>query len=337
MRVARAVVAVLRLLALAWLLTLPAAAQDSPREHLNIVGPAAAFPLLVTGAEHFAVDTGNAMPVVEPVGGAAAIELFCAGVGAGHPDIAASLRRLTRADLVTCAQNGVSVSEILIGYHAVALAQHPGPAPLSLTRRQLFLALARQVPVGGQLIPNPYRLWSDIDLVLPVRPIEVLGPPSGSPLHRTFLELVMVPAAAEAAGVRESEGGNLRQDGAYDEVSEDEAMVQAELARRPQAVGLFTFNHLALRGDDLLSVPLDGVAPSPAAIADGLYPAARPVYLYVKRAHADAVPGLKDYLATLLGDAARGPGGFLTARGLVPLAPAAAAAQRAAAESLPPL
>lgn len=319
------------------LLSPSVSAQEAPRQHLSIVGPPAAFPLLVAGAERFALDSGNAMPVVEPVGGVAAIALFCAGTGAQHPDLAASLRRLTGADLAACATNGVSVSELLIGYQAVALAQHPGPATLSLTRRQLFLALAREVPVGGRLVANPYRLWSDIDFALPVRPIAVLGPPPGSPLHRTFAELVMAPVAAEVPGLREGAAGALRQDGAYVQVSEDEDAVLGELARRPDAVALVSFNHLALRGEGLVSVPLDGVAPSPAAIAAGRYPAARPLHLYVKRAHATVVPGIKDYLATLLSEAARGPGGFLTARGLVPLAPAAAEAQRAAAQSLPPL
>jgi phosphate transport system substrate-binding protein len=335
MRVAKGIMALL-LSAQPWLATQPALAQFMPRQHLSIVGPAAVSPMAVAAGERFALDTGNATPVVEPVGGAAGIALFCAGIGAQHPDIAANLRRLAPADLAACAANGVSVSELLIGYQAVALAQNPSPAPLVLSRRQLFLALAREVPIEGGLTANPYHLWSDIDLALPVRPIEVLGPSPDTPLHRAFIELVMAEAAGEIPGLAGHEAGALRQDGAFIAFGEDEGTVLGELVRRPGAIGLFSFNHLALRGNGVVAVPLDGVAPSPATIADGRYSAARPVHLYVKRAHA-AVPGLKAYLATLLSDAASGPSGFLTDRGLVPLAPAAAAAQRATAESLPPL
>jgi phosphate transport system substrate-binding protein len=276
------------------------------------------------------------MPVVEPVGMERGIALFCAGESARHPDIAASVRRLTRGDLGACAAKGIGISELLIGHQAAALAQNPGPAPLLLTRRQLFLALAREVPVNGRLVANPYRLWSDIDFALPVKPIAVLGPPPGSRLHDVFAELVMTPAAAGFPALRGRDSATLRDDGIF-AAPGDEATTLDDLRRRPDAVAIVGFNHLAQHGGDLLSVPLDGIAPGPATIADGSYPAARPVHLYVKRSHAEAVPGLKDYLGTLLDPAAVGPDGFLTARGLVPLAQAEAETQRAAARNLPPL
>ena len=314
-----------------------AAAQEATRKHISIVGSPAVFPLAVAAGERFALDSGQAMPVAEPVGAEAGIALFCAGTGTAHPDIATAVQRLTPADLAACARNGVGVSEILIGHQAVTLAQNDVPAPLSLTRRQLFLALAREVPVNGRLAANPYRLWSDIDFALPVKPIQVLGPPRGSALRRAFVELMMAPAAAEFPALRGRPAGVMRNDGAFIEAGEDEGAILAELARRPEAAAVVSFNHLALHGDGFLSVPLDGIAPSRATIADGRYAAARPVYFYVKGAHADLVPGLRDYLATLLGAAAGGPDGFLTVRGLVPLAPAAAEAQRVTARSLPPL
>jgi len=318
------------------LATTPASAQ-TPREHLSIVAPPAVFALAEVAAERFAAAGAQAMPVVERLDAETSLRVFCAGEGARHPDVLASARRLTRGDLGACAAKGVAVSELLIGHQAVALAQNPGPAPLFLTRRQLFLALAREVPVNGRLAANPYRLWSDIDFALPVKPIAVVGPPPGSPLRDAFVELIMVPAAAEFPALRGREAGALRDDGLFTAPEEDETAVRDALRQRPEAIGIFSYNHLALRGEGLLSVPLDGVAPSLATVADANYRAARPVYVYAKPRHATMVPGLEDYLAGLLGPAASGPEGFLTARGLVPLAPAAAEAQRAAARSLPPL
>jgi hypothetical protein len=49
------------------------------------------------------------------------------------------------------------------------------------------------------------------------------------------------------------------------------------------------------------------------------------------------MPGLMAYLDEMLSAAASGPGGYLAARGLVPMPTAEAEAQRAAARSLPPL
>ncbi|MGF1592452.1 MAG: substrate-binding domain-containing protein [Kiloniellaceae bacterium] len=330
---ARAAMAVLALP----LLGAAAAAQVAPREPVRIVGPATVFALTVAAGERFALQSGREMPISEPLGTETGLALFCAGNGAQHPDILSAERRLGRADLAACTRNGVGVSELTIGFQAVALAQNPGAPPLSPTRRQVFLALAREVPLDGRLVANPYRLWSDIDFALPVAPIEVLVPPPGSPLRQQFTELVMEPAAAEFPALRGRAAGAFRTDGAAVELAADAETLRAELARRPQALAVIGFNELALAGGGLRAVPVDGVAPTAAGLADGSYRPARPIHLYVKRAHADAVPGLKDYLAEILGAVASGPGGYLTARGLVPLAPAAAEAQRAAARSLPPL
>jgi phosphate transport system substrate-binding protein len=314
-----------------------ATAQVAPREPIRIVGPMAVFPLSVAAGERFVLRSGREMPISEPLGTEAALAVFCAGGGGQHPDILSAERRLGHADLAACTRNGVGVSELTIGFQSVALVQNPGAAPLSPTRRQVFLALAREVPLDGRLVANPYRLWSDIDFALPVAPIEVLVPPPGNPLRQLFTELVMAPAAAEFPALRGRDAGAFRTDGGAVELAADAETLAAELARRPQALAVFGFNDLGAAGASLRPVPVDGVAPTAAGLADGSYRPARPLHLYVKRAHADAVPGLRDYLAEILGAAASGPGGYLTTRGLVPLAPAEAEAQRAAARNLPPL
>jgi phosphate transport system substrate-binding protein len=314
-----------------------AAGQVEARTPISVVGPASVFPFAVAAGERFSLATGNEMPVVEPVGAEAAVALFCAGNGARHPDIVLAAGRLERRDFGACGRGGVSMSELRLGYQAVALAQNPGPAPLFLTRQQLFLALAREVPLDGRLVANPYRLWSDIDFALPVKPIEILGPPPGSPLRDNLVALLMAPAAAQIPALRGRPADAFRSDGVFVELAENQAETRAQLARRPDAIGIFGFNYLAANAAGVHSVPIDGVPPSQASIADGSYALARPLQLYVKRAHATAIPGLMAYLDEMLSAAAGGPGGYLTARGLVPMPPAEAEAQRAAARSLPPL
>ena len=43
--------------------------------------------------------------------------------------------------------------------------------PVSLSRKQVFSALAREVPRAGKLVANPARTWQDLDPALPARPI----------------------------------------------------------------------------------------------------------------------------------------------------------------------
>ena len=292
-------------LALCWaVVPAPASGQFAgpveARRPISVVGAASAFPFAVAAGERFSLQTGNEMPVVEPVGTEAGIALFCAGNGPRHPDVLLAEGRLERRELGACGRNGVGASELRLGYQAIALAQNPGPAPLFLTRQQLFLALAREVPVNGRLVANPYRLWSDIDFALPVKPIEILGPPPGSPLRDNLVALLMAPAAAQFPALRGRPAGALRTDGAFLELGEDQGETRAQLVRRPDALGIFGFNYLAANPAGVHSVPIDGVAPSLASIADGSYALARSLQLYVKRAHATAIPGLKAYLAEIV-------------------------------------
>lgn len=322
----------------------PAFAQVEAREPVRIVSSAAVFPLAVAASENFSLSSGKAMPIVARDGTERGLKFFCAGVGAEFFDIATVARRMTRAEFGTCSRNRVGVSEILFGYHGVALAQSLRNAPLALTRTQVFLALAKQVPINGKLVANPYKLWSDLDFALPVKPIEVFGPPRRSPLRDNFVELVMLPAAAEFAALRglssgemRALAGTLRDDGAFVELGEGEAEVAAKLASRPGALGIFGFNFLAGQRGGLQGVAIGGVAPSLVTIADGSYSPARALYLYVKPAHAGAIPGLRGYLAEIAGEAASGPGGYLTGRGLTPLPAPGRAQLLETASRLPPL
>ncbi|MEO3428481.1 substrate-binding domain-containing protein [Pelagibius sp. CAU 1746] len=304
----------------------PAQAQHDPREAVSVVSGTAAFPLAIAAAERFSLKSDQAMPVVERLGGARAFQAFCAGQGPRFADAAVTERRMTRAELGACQRKNIAVSETAIGHQAVALGQLPGRAPAGLSLRQIFLALARQVPLEGRLIDNPYRLWSDIDFALPVAPIEIYGPPPGSPLRDAFVELVMQPAAAAlpelrgwTAEQRAALAGALRADGVFVELGEDEAETAEQLTRHPGALGIFSFNFLDRQGARLDALAVEGISPRAAAIADGRYPPARPLYVYAKPGQAKDTPGLDGFLAEIRGAAASGPGGYLTLRGLVPL------------------
>lgn len=301
-------------------------AQSDPRTAVSVVAGDAAFPFAVAAAEQFSLKRNQAMPVVEKLGSATAFALLCAGQGPRFPDAAVAERRMTRAEAGTCRRQAIALNEAVLGHQAVALGRVSAAVPGALTLRQIYLALARQVPVDGQLVDNPYRLWSDIDFSLPVAPIEIYGPPPGSPLRDAFVELVMEPAAAGFAQLRgwtpeqrARQAGALRNDGVFTELSEDEAETLQRLVRRSGALGIFSFNFLAAQGARLGPLAVDGVAPGAAAIAEGRYAPSRPLYLYAKPAQARDTPGLDGFLAEIRSPAAAGPGGYLVARGLVPL------------------
>jgi phosphate transport system substrate-binding protein len=64
---------------------------------------------------------------------------------------------------------------------------------------------------------------------------------------------------------------------------------------------------------------VDGQEPTFEAIAAGAYPISRPLYFYVKKAHIDAIPGMREYLAEFTSERAMGEDGYLADKGLIPM------------------
>lgn len=321
-----------RRLGLSWVAALLAlAACDGAgvtRDQIKVVGSSTVYPFTTAVAETFVNSRPNAKaPVIESTGTGPGIKLFCAGIGPQHPDIVNASRRMKASELATCRRNGVAeVMEVQVGTDGIALAESNRGPKLQLSRRDVYLALAAS-PNGRR---NTARRWSDVNPALPDLPIQVYGPPSTSGTRDAFAELVMMPACEaddpQAAALKDRDPDayaerctKMRDDGAYVDKGENDNLIVQNLSTNPNAIGIFGYSYLEENAATLHGVPLDGVAPSYDTIASGAYPGARALYLYVKKAHLRAVPGLKDFLADYT--RAWGPDGPLVRRGLIAAAP----------------
>lgn len=303
------------------------------RGQIRAVGSSTLYPFTALVAEQLvAADPDARPPVIESTGTGAGLRLFCAGAGADHPDLADASRRITAAEYARCAANGVGpVLEVPVGIDGVVLAQARGGPALSLTAADLYRALA--AAPGGR--PNAARTWADVNPALPATPIRVLGPPATSGTRDALAELVLVPGCRRVERTdRGAECRRLRDDGAWADAGENDNLVVRKLLADPGALGVFGYGYLRENAGTLRGVPVDGAAPTAAAIRDGRYPGARPLYLYVKANHLDAVPGLRRFLR--LYAAGWGEDGVLTARGLIAsAAPVRAEAARVIADERP--
>ena len=168
---------------------------QAARDSISIVGSSTVYPFTTTVAEQFGRAGKFKTPKVESTGTGGGLKLFCNGVGPQFPDIANASRRIRPAELQTCAQNGVKdVVEIKVGYDGIVIAENKTGSSLDLTRKDVYLALAKNVPDPANptsLIPNPYTTWKDVNKSLPATKIEVLGPPPTSGTRDSFAELYM--------------------------------------------------------------------------------------------------------------------------------------------------
>ncbi|MCB9945532.1 MAG: substrate-binding domain-containing protein [Geminicoccaceae bacterium] len=322
-----------------------ATGEAQARDQIRIVGSSTVFPFSTAVAEHFGNKTSFPTPVVESTGSGGGLKLFCEGVGEGTPDITNSSRRIKASEVETCAKNGVKdVTEVKVGFDGIVLANSKNGPLFDVTREQIFLALAKQVPVDGKLVDNPYSNWHEIDDSLPDEKIEVLGPPPTSGTRDAFVELVMDHACETFPEIealdddaRKAACGSMREDGAFIEAGENDNLIVNKLEENPVALGIFGFSFLDQNTDNIQGSRVDGIEPTFENIADGEYPVSRSLYFYVKNAHVDVVPGIREYIAEFTSDAASGEDGYLADKGLIPLPEEEREKVRSEANNLQPL
>jgi phosphate transport system substrate-binding protein len=307
------------------------AGAQSARDYIYIVGSSTVYPFATVVAERFGRSSDFKTPKVEATGSGGGIKLFCDGVGVDYPDIANSSRAIKESEIAACAANGVDeVVEVKIGYDGIVLANALRAPAVSLTRRDIYMALAKQVPEGeGKLVANPYSNWNEIKPDLPARRIEVLGPPPTSGTRDAFVELAMEGGCKTIPWIAALESSDnerfrsichtIREDGAFVEAGENDNLIVQKLEGNPDALGIFGFSFLDQNAEKVKGSSIDGVEPSFEAIADGYYPVSRPLFFYVKKAHVDVIPGLKAYLREFTSERAWGDEGYLSDRGLIPL------------------
>lgn len=307
-----------------------AANTAQARDQIRIVGSSTIFPLTTKVAEYFGKTTGEPAPVVESTGSGGGFKLFCGGIGAEYPDIVDASRQITGSETAICAANSVrNISEIKIGYDGIVLMGGRNAPTMSLTARQLYLALARTVPVQGASVPNPNVKWSDIDADLPDIPIRVYGPPPTSGTRDLMGQLLMDKGCATFSDIASLEASDpesfrllcrtIREDGAYIAAGENDRLVISKLEEDPKSYGIMGFNNLDRNRDTMQGVSINGVAPDYDTILDGSYPGSRALYLYVKDDHQQLVRTLGSFISTYTSDTVIGEEGLLAENGLVPL------------------
>lgn len=311
------------------------------------VGSSTVFPFASRVAENFSRTSDGAAPRVESLGTGGGIQRFCEGVGQGTPDIANASRPMKKSEFELCQKNGVTdIVEIKIGFDGIVIATARNGESMNFRLQDLYLGLAKEVPgAGGAFVANPSTTWNQVNPGLPSQRIQVYGPPPTSGTRDAFLELGMAPgaklipalASIEDKDRFETLAHTLREDNGWIDSGENDNAIVQTLTRTPGSLGVFGFSFLEQNMDTVKPLTIDGVAPSAAAIADGSYPLARSLYIYVKKQHIGVTPGLKEFVMEFMSDAAAGRGGYLQDRGLVPLPADELAAQRAIVTAMTPM
>lgn len=289
------------------------------RDQIRVVGSSTVAPFASYVAEELGKTTDHATPVIESTGTGGGFKLFCQGDGPDTPDISNASRPIKASEFKHCQENGVSsITEAKFGYDGIVLARSVEGERLSLSREQITLAVAAEVPKDGELVANPYKRWSQIDPDLPDMEITIYGPPTTSGTRDAFEELVM-EAGSEAIEGYSGAYTQVRNDGPYIAQGENDNVIVQKIARDREALGIFGYSFLEENQHRIQGMLIDGVAPEPAKISSGEYPVSRSLFFYVKNAHYAEVAGMEDFVSLFLSEKMISEFGYLKRLGLIPL------------------
>ena len=303
-----------------------ATTANAARDTIQIAGSSTVLPYASIVAEEF----GNTFPqfktpVVGSGGTSGGLKQFCQGVGDNTIDIANASRKVKDTELAACKKAGVNqVQEIKIGYDGIVFASNSNKAAYKLKPAFVFAALAEKLPSNGQLVPNPYTRWNQIDKSLPNEPTTLVIPASNHGTREVFQEK-MVEAGCEAYDYfkkmdkeeQKKACSAFRKDGRVIEIAGDYTETLARLKTSPSAVGVFGLGFYDQNRDKLRVATVNNVAPSEKTILNGSYPVSRPLFFYVKGEHVKSIKGLPQYVEFFLNKKTSGKGSKLEKAGLI--------------------
>lgn len=298
-----------KILAVLALVASPAIARDN----IQIAGSSTVLPYASIVAEIFGENFDYPTPVVESGGSGAGRKRLCEGIGENTIDIANSSSLMKEAEAVECKKTIGEFTEVRIGYDGIVFATaHENKGFNNLTPKQIFLALNTK---------SLHTHWSDIDPSLPATEILVFVPGTKHGTREVFDKKVMI-AGCKAAGMYDELGKKgchqLRVDGRSIDIDGDYTETLARIDANKNGIGVFGLSFLLNNTDKIYAADIEGVTPSVESIASGVYPVSRPLQFYVKNAHLDVIPGLREYIQFFVSDDIAGPDGPLATYGLVP-------------------
>jgi phosphate transport system substrate-binding protein len=292
------------------------------RDNVQVTGSSTVLPYATIVAEAFGENFEFKTPVVEGGGSGAGRKKLCEGVGEGTVDIANSSSKMKDEEWAKCEEVVGEVTEVRIGYDGIVFAANLENKGFdNLTPQHIYVALS---------VHGDAKTWTEVDPTLPNEPILVFIPGTKHGTREVFETKVMLEGCkavgsydlflkenADDKKLAEAACMEVRTDGVSVDIDGDYTETLSRLGQDKNALGVFGLSFLLNNTDKLYAADINGVTASVETISSGDYPVSRPLYFYVKNAHLDLIPGLREYVEYFVSDEIAGPNGPLAAYGLI--------------------
>ncbi|MEM9726002.1 MAG: substrate-binding domain-containing protein [Pseudomonadota bacterium] len=304
-----------------------AAGVASARDTVQIAGSSTVLPYAKIVQDEFKEVFPDFNVVVESGGSSFGKKEVCKGVGEKFIDIGNSSSPIKDSEKAFCSENGVELIEITFGYDGIVFAYDNGAEQFDLTALDVYKALAANV--GGS--PNTVKTLKDVNPALPAWDVAFYIPAANHGTREVFEKKVMHSGCKASGDFEAYKAGGMSKkeaekacatfrtgDGAVVEIAGDYTVTLARIDANKTGVGVFGLAFYENNKDKLFVADMEGVTPTTESIAAGEYPVSRPLFFFVKKAHLDVIPGLREYVDFFISEEMVGPGSPTVNYGLVP-------------------
>lgn len=291
------------------------------RGEVAISGSSTVAPIAAFVADEFNYAGSPASVVVDDPGTGDGMAALCDG----DVDVAGASRTIRPEELARCAASGVEVIELEVALDGITvLTSAANDAVDCLSFADLYALLGPESQ-GVDRWSDAAGLAAELGSTtpLPDAPLDVTAPGQESGTYDAFVELALAPLA-------EDRGAEAAMRADYSSQSDDNSII-AGLEGNAHSLGFVGFAFAAGAGDGVRPLAVDGgegcVEPTATTIADGTYPIARSLYVYVNAGAARDRAAVAEYVDYLLEDISLQH--LVTEAGYVPLPDDRIAATRA--------
>lgn len=258
---------------------------------LLISGSSTVEPVSALNAEAYRAINPEIGITVEGPGTGDGFKKFCAG----ETDISDASRQIKDSEIEDCAAAGIEFIELRFAVDGLSVITSVNNTAVSCLSFNDLYALLGPESLGFRSWADANGLAGELDgttAPYPDAELVVTAPGEESGTYDSFVEIVLEDTADERG-----QDAAARPD--YTASANDNVIIEG-ISGSDTSLGWVGYAFYLANQEKVSALEVDGgdgcVAPTPETIADGSYPIARPLFIYVNKAKAESNPALSGYV-----------------------------------------
>jgi phosphate transport system substrate-binding protein len=267
-----------------------------------VSGSSTVEPITSLVAEQFRAENPDVNMSVDGPGTSDGFELFCKG----DTDVSDASRAIEPEEIEACEKEGIEFIELKVAIDGLSVITSADNAEVDCLDFYDLYALLGPESEGFESWSDANDLANEVGAAhvpYPDIPLDVTAPGEESGTYDSFAEIVLEDIAYEERGIKE-DAPVIRKD--YQSSGDDNVIIQG-IQGSDSSLGWVGYAFYVNNQDTVRALPIaekgvDCIEPTEETIADGSYPIARDLFVYVNAANVEDKPELEAFIDYYLTD-----------------------------------